>query len=101
VSREEIFGPVAPITTFTDVDEAIRIANDTEFGLVAYLYTGDPARALRLAERLETGMVALNRGLVSNAAAPFGGIKHSGMGREGGREGIEDYLDITYVAVDA
>ncbi|HEY4095375.1 MAG TPA: NAD-dependent succinate-semialdehyde dehydrogenase [Baekduia sp.] len=101
VSREEIFGPVAPITTFTEVDEAIRIANDTEFGLVAYLYTGDPARALRLAERLETGMVALNRGLVSNAAAPFGGIKHSGMGREGGREGIEDYLDITYVAVDA
>jgi succinate-semialdehyde dehydrogenase/glutarate-semialdehyde dehydrogenase len=101
IAREEIFGPLAPILTFTSEDEAIRLANDTEFGLVSYLYTRDPARSLRLAERLESGMVALNRGLVSNAAAPFGGIKHSGMGREGGREGIEDYQDITYIAVDA
>jgi succinate-semialdehyde dehydrogenase/glutarate-semialdehyde dehydrogenase len=101
IAREEIFGPLAPVLTFRDEEEAIRLANDTEFGLVSYLYTRDPARSLRLAERLESGMVALNRGLVSNAAAPFGGIKHSGMGREGGREGIEDYQDITYVAVDA
>jgi succinate-semialdehyde dehydrogenase / glutarate-semialdehyde dehydrogenase len=101
VAREEIFGPIAPVIRFQDENEAIRVANDTEFGLVAYLYTRDLSRALRIADRLETGMVAINRGLVSNAAAPFGGVKHSGMGREGSREGLEDYMDITYTAVDA
>src|SRR5579884_602500 len=98
--REEIFGPVAPVTTFSTEEEALRSANDTEFGLVAYVYTTDLDRALRVAERLETGMVGLNRGMVSNAAAPFGGIKQSGFGREGGPEGIEEYLETKYVAVN-
>jgi succinate-semialdehyde dehydrogenase/glutarate-semialdehyde dehydrogenase len=97
--REEIFGPVAPVVTFDDEDEAIRLANDTEYGLVAYLYTGDLARGLRVSERLEAGMVGLNRGLVSDPAAPFGGVKQSGIGREGGHEGILDYLEAKYVAV--
>jgi len=98
--REEIFGPVAPVRRFADEDEAIAAANDTEFGLVAYVYTRDLKRALRVIEKLETGMVGLNQGMVSNAAAPFGGIKHSGFGREGGREGIEEYLATKYVAVN-
>jgi succinate-semialdehyde dehydrogenase/glutarate-semialdehyde dehydrogenase len=98
--REEIFGPVAPIKGFTDEDEAIAAANDTEYGLVAYVYTRDIKRALRVVERLETGMVGLNQGMVSNPAAPFGGIKQSGFGREGGPEGIEEYLDMKYVAVN-
>jgi succinate-semialdehyde dehydrogenase/glutarate-semialdehyde dehydrogenase len=97
--KEEIFGPVAPITAFASEEEAIAAANDTEFGLVAYLYTADLKRALRVTERLETGMVGLNQGLVSNAGAPFGGVKHSGVGREGGPEGIEEYLEIKYVAM--
>jgi succinate-semialdehyde dehydrogenase / glutarate-semialdehyde dehydrogenase len=97
--REEIFGPVAPVVSFDTEDEAIRLANDTEYGLVAYLYTGDLARGLRVSERLEAGMVGLNRGLVSDPAAPFGGVKQSGIGREGGHEGILDYLEATYVAV--
>jgi succinate-semialdehyde dehydrogenase / glutarate-semialdehyde dehydrogenase len=98
--REEIFGPVAPITTFASDDEAIAAANDTEFGLVAYLYTSDLQRAFTVTERLQTGMVGVNQGLVSNAGAPFGGIKHSGVGREGGPEGIEEYLEIKYVAMN-
>ncbi|HEY8763498.1 MAG TPA: NAD-dependent succinate-semialdehyde dehydrogenase [Solirubrobacteraceae bacterium] len=98
--REEIFGPVAPVKGFADEDEAIAAANNTEFGLVAYLYTSDLKRALRVVERLETGMVGLNQGIVSNAAAPFGGIKQSGFGREGGPEGIEEYLETKYVAVN-
>jgi succinate-semialdehyde dehydrogenase/glutarate-semialdehyde dehydrogenase len=98
--NEEIFGPVAPVKGFTDEDEAIAAANDTEYGLVAYLYTSNLKRALRVVERLETGMVGLNQGMVSNAAAPFGGIKHSGFGREGGPEGIEEYLETKYVAVN-
>ncbi|MEK6227800.1 MAG: NAD-dependent succinate-semialdehyde dehydrogenase [Actinomycetota bacterium] len=98
--REEIFGPVAPITTFESEQEAIAKANDTEFGLVAYLFTSDLKRALRVCEALETGMVGLNQGMVSNAAAPFGGIKQSGYGREGGPEGIEEYLETKYVAVN-
>ncbi|MBV9798645.1 MAG: NAD-dependent succinate-semialdehyde dehydrogenase [Solirubrobacterales bacterium] len=98
--RDEIFGPVAPVMGFTDEDEAVAAANDTEYGLVAYLYTSDLKRALRVVERLETGMVGLNQGMVSNAAAPFGGIKHSGFGREGGPEGIEEYLETKYVAVN-
>ncbi|MEA2234594.1 MAG: succinate-semialdehyde dehydrogenase / glutarate-semialdehyde dehydrogenase [Solirubrobacteraceae bacterium] len=97
--KEEIFGPVAPIKAFASEEEAIAAANDTEFGLVAYLYTAELNRALRVAERLETGMVGLNQGIVSNAGAPFGGIKHSGFGREGGPEGIEEYLEIKYVAM--
>jgi succinate-semialdehyde dehydrogenase/glutarate-semialdehyde dehydrogenase len=98
--KEEIFGPVAPVKGFTSEDEAIAAANDTEFGLVAYVYTSNLKRALRVVERLETGMVGLNQGLVSNPAAPFGGIKQSGFGREGGPEGIEEYLETKYVAVN-
>ncbi|MDX6319572.1 MAG: succinate-semialdehyde dehydrogenase / glutarate-semialdehyde dehydrogenase [Nocardioidaceae bacterium] len=99
ILREEIFGPVAPIVTFTDTDEVIRLANDTEFGLVCYVYTQDLARGLRVSEALESGMVGLNRGLVSDPAAPFGGTKQSGIGREGGHEGMLDYLESKYVAV--
>ena len=98
--REEIFGPVAPVKGFDDEDEAIAAANDTEYGLVAYVYTSDLKRALRVVEALETGMVGLNQGMVSNPAAPFGGIKQSGFGREGGPEGIEEYLETKYVAVN-
>ncbi|GAA3679836.1 NAD-dependent succinate-semialdehyde dehydrogenase [Nonomuraea antimicrobica] len=98
--REEIFGPVAPISVFEDEPTALAMANDTPYGLVAYLYTRDLARAVRVGERLETGMVGINRGLVSNAAAPFGGVKQSGLGREGGFEGIEEYLSTKYLAVD-
>ena len=99
ILREEIFGPVAPIVTFSDEADAIRWANDTEFGLVSYLYTGDLARGLRVSEALESGMVGLNRGLVSDPAAPFGGVKQSGIGREGGHEGLLDYTESKYIAV--
>ncbi|MDO8120964.1 NAD-dependent succinate-semialdehyde dehydrogenase [Isoptericola sp. b490] len=98
-STEEIFGPVAPIVTFADEDEALRLANATPFGLVAYAYTRDVGRAFRLAEQVEAGMLGLNRGLVSDPSAPFGGIKASGLGREGGEQGIEEYLDTVYVAI--
>jgi succinate-semialdehyde dehydrogenase/glutarate-semialdehyde dehydrogenase len=98
--REEIFGPVAPVKTFSSEDDAITAANDSEFGLVAYVFTRDLKRAIRVVERLEVGMVGLNRGLVSNPAAEFGGVKESGFGREGGREGIHEYLYTKYVAVD-
>jgi succinate-semialdehyde dehydrogenase/glutarate-semialdehyde dehydrogenase len=100
MAREEIFGPVAPISTFTDEEEMLRSANDTESGLVSYVYSRDIGRAVRLAEALETGMVGLNRGFVSNPAAPFGGMKRSGLGREGGRAGIEEFLEVKYVALD-
>jgi succinate-semialdehyde dehydrogenase/glutarate-semialdehyde dehydrogenase len=96
--REEIFGPVAPIVRFSSEDEAIAAANDTEYGLIAYVFTSDLARGLRVKDRLETGMVALNRGIASNAAAPFGGVKASGLGREGGREGIDEYLETRYTS---
>lgn len=99
ILREEIFGPVAPIVTFTTEDEAVRLANDTEYGLVGYLYTGDLARGLRVAERMESGMIGLNRGLVSDPAAPFGGTKQSGMGREGGHDGLLDYTEPLYLAL--
>jgi succinate-semialdehyde dehydrogenase/glutarate-semialdehyde dehydrogenase len=99
ILREEIFGPVAPIVTFTGEDEAVRLANDTEYGLVAYLYTGDLARGLRVSEKIEAGMIGLNRGLVSDPAAPFGGVKQSGIGREGGHEGLLEYLESKYIAV--
>jgi succinate-semialdehyde dehydrogenase/glutarate-semialdehyde dehydrogenase len=97
--KEEIFGPVAPVIGFDDEDAAIAAANDTEYGLVAYVYTRDIKRAFRVVEKLQTGMVGLNQGLVSNPAAPFGGVKASGFGREGGPEGIEEYLAIKYVAM--
>jgi succinate-semialdehyde dehydrogenase/glutarate-semialdehyde dehydrogenase len=97
--REEIFGPVAPIFTFADDDEGIAMANDTEFGLVAYAFTQDFSRAIRVSERLQTGMVGINQGIVSNPAAPFGGVKSSGFGREGGAEGIEEYLETKYVGL--
>jgi succinate-semialdehyde dehydrogenase/glutarate-semialdehyde dehydrogenase len=99
ILREEIFGPVAPIVTFSEDDEAIAAANATEYGLVAYVYTRDLSRALRTMERLETGMVGINRGLISNAAAPFGGVKASGLGREGGHEGIDEYLETKYASI--
>ena len=95
--REEIFGPVAPVKGFRTEEEAIAAANDTQYGLVAYVYTRDLARAFRVAEALETGMLGLNQGVVSNAGAPFGGVKHSGIGREGGNEGIEEFLETKYV----
>jgi succinate-semialdehyde dehydrogenase/glutarate-semialdehyde dehydrogenase len=98
--KEEIFGPVAPVKSFRTEQEAIAAANDTEYGLVAYAYTSDLKRADRVMEGLETGMVGLNQGMVSNAAAPFGGVKHSGVGREGGKEGIEEYLETKYVAMN-
>ncbi|MEJ7718117.1 MAG: NAD-dependent succinate-semialdehyde dehydrogenase [Thermoleophilaceae bacterium] len=97
--KEEIFGPVAPVRGFDSEDEAVAAANDTEFGLVAYVYTRDLKRAMRVCENLECGMVGLNQGMVSNASAPFGGLKHSGFGREGGYEGIEEYLETKYVAM--
>jgi succinate-semialdehyde dehydrogenase / glutarate-semialdehyde dehydrogenase len=97
--REEIFGPVAPIATFATEAEAIARANDTEYGLVAYVFTRDLSRTLRVSEALEFGMVGLNQGIVSNPAAPFGGVKHSGFGREGGLEGIEEYLEVKYVGI--
>jgi succinate-semialdehyde dehydrogenase/glutarate-semialdehyde dehydrogenase len=100
VLKEEIFGPVAPVASFDSEEAAIAAANDTEFGLVAYVYTRDLKRAFRVVEGLETGMVGLNQGLVSNPAAPFGGVKQSGFGREGGREGINEYLEIKYVAMN-
>jgi succinate-semialdehyde dehydrogenase/glutarate-semialdehyde dehydrogenase len=96
ILREEIFGPVLSIVTFADEQEAVRVANDTEYGLVGYAYTKDLARGQRLIESLETGMLGLNVGVVSNAAAPFGGVKQSGIGREGGIEGIHEYLSTKY-----
>ena len=100
MATEEIFGPVAPITTFTDEAEVLAAANATPYGLVAYVFARDVGRALRFAEGLEAGMVGLNAGLVSNPAAPFGGMKQSGLGREGGDLGIQEYLEVKYVAVD-
>ena len=99
INTQEIFGPVAPITTFTTDDEAIASANATEYGLASYVYTRDLARTIKVAEGLEFGMVGVNTGMVSNAAAPFGGMKASGFGREGGFEGIEEYLETTYVSL--
>ncbi len=97
--REEIFGPVAPVVSFTTEAEAVAQANDSEFGLVAYVYTGDLGRGLRVCEALESGMVGLNRGVVSDPAAPFGGVKQSGIGREGGHDGLLEFTETKYVAV--
>ncbi|MCV7191605.1 NAD-dependent succinate-semialdehyde dehydrogenase [Mycolicibacterium brumae] len=99
ILKEEVFGPVAPITGFDSEEEAIAAANDTEYGLAAYVYTQSLDRALRVADALEAGMVGVNRGVISDAAAPFGGIKESGFGREGGSEGIEEYLETKYIAL--
>ena len=100
VAREETFGPVAPLFRFTTEAEAVALANATEFGLAAYFYTRDLARAWRVSEALEYGMVGVNSGLVSTAIAPFGGVKQSGLGREGSRYGIDEYLEIKYVCVE-
>ncbi len=100
VNSEEIFGPVAPVGSFGSEEEAIAKANDTEYGLVAYVFTRDIKRAIRVCEALDTGMIGLNQGMVSNAGAPFGGVKQSGIGREGGTEGIEEFLETKYVAVN-
>jgi len=99
IYREETFGPVAGVTVFDTEDEAIRMANDTIYGLAAYFHTKDYARLLRVAEKLEYGIVGANDGIISSAAAPFGGIKESGYGREGGPQGIDEYLDVKYVSV--
>jgi succinate-semialdehyde dehydrogenase/glutarate-semialdehyde dehydrogenase len=99
VMGEEIFGPVAPITTFRTEAEAIRAANSTEYGLVGYVFTKDLTRAIRVSEALDFGMIGLNTGIVSNPAAPFGGVKASGFGREGGSEGIDEYLETKYVGI--
>jgi succinate-semialdehyde dehydrogenase / glutarate-semialdehyde dehydrogenase len=100
ILSEEIFGPVAPIVRFSDTDEAVTLANSTEYGLVAYLYSRDLRRALRVAEALESGMVGVNRGVVSDPAAPFGGVKQSGLGREGGHDGLLEFTETKYIAVD-
>jgi succinate-semialdehyde dehydrogenase/glutarate-semialdehyde dehydrogenase len=99
VAREEIFGPIAPVIRFSTEDDVIRLANDTDFGLASYFYSRDLARVWRIAEALEFGMVGVNTGLISTAEAPFGGVKQSGLGREGSRYGIEEYLEIKYLCL--
>jgi succinate-semialdehyde dehydrogenase/glutarate-semialdehyde dehydrogenase len=99
VLTEEIFGPVVPIATFDTEDEAVALANGSEYGLISYVFTKNLNRALRMSERIETGMLAVNSGVISNPAAPFGGVKQSGLGREGSAEGIEEYLETVYVGI--
>ncbi len=99
IFREETFGPVAPLFRFTTEQEAIKMANDTEFGLAAYFYTKDVGRVFRVSEALDYGLVGVNEGVISTEVAPFGGVKQSGLGREGSKYGIEDYLEIKYVCV--
>jgi len=99
VTKEETFGPVAPLFRFRTDEDAIRMANDTEFGLAAYFYARDLARVWRVAEGLESGIVGINTGLISTAEAPFGGVKESGLGREGSKYGIEDYLEVKYLCM--
>ncbi|WP_341250637.1 NAD-dependent succinate-semialdehyde dehydrogenase [Euzebya pacifica] len=98
ILRKEIFGPVAPVTTFVDEDQAVELANDTEFGLAAYVFSGDLGRAMRIAESIDAGIVGINRGFVSDPAAPFGGMKQSGLGREGGHDGILEFMETQYIA---
>ena len=98
--KDEIFGPVAALQNCTDEDEIIVRANQTEYGLVAYVYTGNMQRGLRVSEQLEFGMVGLNRGLVSDPAAPFGGVKQSGLGREGGKEGMLEFMETQYISTN-
>ena len=97
---QEIFGPVAPVIEFETEEQGIELANATEYGLVSYLYTSDLRRGLRVAEQLEAGMVGLNRGVVSDPAAPFGGVKQSGLGREGSHDGLLEFLEKKYIALD-
>jgi succinate-semialdehyde dehydrogenase/glutarate-semialdehyde dehydrogenase len=99
VAKEETFGPLAPLFRFQDEAEVIAMSNDTEFGLASYFYARDMSRVFRVAEALEYGMVGINTGLISNEVAPFGGIKASGLGREGSKYGIEDYLEIKYLCI--
>jgi succinate-semialdehyde dehydrogenase/glutarate-semialdehyde dehydrogenase len=99
VAREETFGPVAPLFRFKDEAEAIAMANDTEFGLAAYFYSRDIGRVFRVAEALESGMVCANSGLLSNEVSPFGGVKQSGLGREGSSYGLDEYLEIKYLCI--
>ena len=99
MAREETFGPLAPLFRFSDEEDVIRQANDTEFGLAAYFYSRDLARTWRVSEGLEYGMVGINTGIISNEIAPFGGIKQSGIGREGSQHGIEEYLEMKYLCV--
>lgn len=99
IVTEETFGPIAPIQVFASDQEAIKLANETDYGLSAYVFTNDLNRALKVSDQIESGMVGINQGMISNAAAPFGGVGHSGLGREGGFEGIEEYLDLTYIAI--
>jgi len=100
ILQHEVFGPVAPVVTFDSDDEAIALANNTEYGLIAYVYSSDLKRAIRTAEALEAGMVAINRGVISDPAAPFGGVKQSGLGREGGFAGIHEFLETKYIGVE-
>ena len=99
IARQEIFGPVAPILSFETEREAIEIANDTDVGLAAYIYTRDVGRVWRVSEALEYGMVGINEGIISNEAAPFGGVKESGQGREGSKYGLDDYVEIKYLCM--
>ena len=99
IAKNEIFGPVSPIISFDTEEEAIAMANDTEFGLAAYFYSRDIGRVWRVAEALEYGMVGINEGIISNAAAPFGGVKQSGNGREGSKYGLDDYMEIKYLCM--
>jgi succinate-semialdehyde dehydrogenase/glutarate-semialdehyde dehydrogenase len=98
-AREETFGPVAPVFRFKTEEEAVRLANDTEFGLASYFYSRDVGRIFRVAEALEYGMVGINTGIISTAEVPFGGFKQSGLGREGSRHGIDDYVEIKYLCL--
>ena len=98
--NHEVFGPVAPVVTFDTDEEAITLANNTEYGLISYVYSEDLKRALRMAEAIESGMVAINRGVISDPAAPFGGVKQSGLGREGGFDGIHEFLETKYIGVE-
>ena len=99
LAREETFGPLAPIFPFDTEDEVVRLANDTEFGLASYFYSRDIGRVMRVAEKLESGMVGVNTGLISTAEAPFGGVKQSGLGREGSKYGIDEFLEIKYICL--
>jgi succinate-semialdehyde dehydrogenase/glutarate-semialdehyde dehydrogenase len=100
ILANEVFGPVAPIVRFDTDEEAIKLANDTPFGLISYVYSQDLTRAIRTAEALEAGMVAINRGMISDPAAPFGGVKQSGLGREGGFDGIHEFLETKFIGVE-
>ncbi|MEK9721031.1 MAG: aldehyde dehydrogenase family protein, partial [Quisquiliibacterium sp.] len=99
VAREETFGPVAPLFRFNTEDEVVAMANDTEFGLASYFYSRDVGRIFRVAEGLESGMVCINSGILSTEVAPFGGVKQSGLGREGSKYGIDEYLEIKYLCI--